>query len=207
MLGLRLLGKLVRNMDYSKIIEFFKQPQLVFVVAVTTGLIVFLPDRAVHKMGLAHSRNTYLPFIAIIFLVATVQFITQMSIKGYTWNKERNKKKEDLDNRLKLLKSLNVEECDTLKRFIEHKTITQRLDVDSGIVNSLLLKGIIYRATNRATSGFADHTYYGVVYSCDHNLQPWAWEYLNEHPELLARQEKNTSTPKELSSTRRQKRR
>jgi hypothetical protein len=184
-------------MDYSKIIDFLKQPQFVFVLAVTTGLIIFFPDSVVQKMGLYQSRSTFLPYISIIFLVSTVLFITQMSAKGFTWNKERRKKESDLRSRLKGLETLTKEERVILRRFIECQTMTQRLDVDSGIVNGLMLKGIIYRATERATSGFADQNYYGRVYGCDHNMQPWAWEYLIEHPHLLSIQEENANKAEE----------
>jgi hypothetical protein len=176
-------------MDYSKIIDFLKQPQFVFVLAVTTGLIIFLPDNIVQKMGLYQSRSTFLPYISIIFLVSTILFITQMSTKGFAWNKARRKRESDLRSRLKGLEALTKEERAILRGFIERQTMTQRLDVDSGIVNGLMLKDIIYRATERATSGFADHNYYGRAYGCDHNMQPWAWEYLNEHPHLLSVQE------------------
>jgi hypothetical protein len=185
-------------MDYSKIIDFLKQPQFVFVIAVTTGLIIFLPDSVVQKMGFYRSRSTYLPYIAVVFLVSAVLSITQASVKGFAWSKDRRKRQTDLRGRVKQLETLTKEERAILREFTERQTMTRRLDVDSGIVNGLMFKDIIYRATNRATSGFADYTYHGVVYTCDHNMQPWAWEYLNEHPEFLFDPE--GSTTKELSS-------
>lgn len=176
-------------MDYGKIIDFLRQPQFVFVIAVTAGLIVFLPDNVVQKMGLYQTRSTYLPYIAVVFLVSAILFVIQVGAKGFAWSKGWRKKQSDLRCRVKQLETLTKEERAILKRFMERQTMTQRLDVDSGIVNGLMFKDIIYRATNRATSGFADYTYHGVVYSCDHNMQSWAWEYLNEHPELLADRE------------------
>lgn len=173
-------------MDYGKIIDFFKQPQLVFVVAVTTGLIVFLPEAAARRMGFAPGREPYLPFISVLFIAASVQFATQMAMKGLAWNKGRRRKEAALREQAKLLQTLTAEERAILRNYVDGKTMTQRLNVDSGVVNGLVAKGVIYRATNRATSGFADRTYYGVVYGCDHNMQSWAWEYLNGHPELLA---------------------
>lgn len=176
-------------MDYSKIIDFLKQPQFVFVIAVTAGLIIFLPESVVQKMGLYQTRSTYSPYIAIVFLISAILFVIQGGAKSLAWSKAWRKNQSDLRRRVKQLETLTKEERAILKRFIERQTMTQRLDVDSGIVNGLMFKDIIYRAAVRATSGFADYTYHGVVYSCDHNMQSWAWEYLNEHPELLADRE------------------
>lgn len=183
-------------MDYSKIIDFLKidflkQPQFVFVLSVTTGLIIFLPDSVVQKMGLLQNRSTFLPYLSIIFLVSTVLFITQSSVKGFAWFRVRRKRESDFRNRLKNLETLTKEERDILRSFIERQTMTQRLDIDSGVVNGLMLKGILYRATNRATSGFADSNNHGRVFGCDHNVQAWAWEYLNKHPQLLSIPEGN----------------
>ena len=183
-------------MDYSKIIDFLKQPQFVFVLSVTTGFIIFLPDSVVQKMGLFQIRSTFLPYISIIFLISTALFTTQSSVKGFAWFRARRKKESDLRSRLKSLETLTREERDILRNFIERQSMTQRLNVDSGVINGLMMKGIIYRAADRATSGFADNNYYGRVYGCDHNMQAWAWEYLNKHPQLLSIPEGNAHKSK-----------
>lgn len=46
----------------------------------------------------------------------------------------------------------------------------------SGIVNELVVLGIIYRSSN-----FAD-----TVDEWSYNIQPWVWEYLHQHPELVS---------------------
>jgi len=51
-----------------------------------------------------------------------------------------------------------------------------------GRVGGLEAEGIIFRSSN-----------VGNIESWAYNLQPWAWDYLSAHPELLALEDANTA--------------
>jgi len=54
------------------------------------------------------------------------------------------------------------------------QTKTQYLDLENGVVRGLELDIVIYKASN-----------IGQINTWAYNIQPWAWDYLNEHPESL----------------------
>lgn len=77
--------------------------------------------------------------------------------------------------RKKRLHRLSAEEKQILRAYIERQTRSLNLDVMSGVVNGLEQETIIYRASSLG------HLMAGFAY----NIQPWAWDYLNEHRDLL----------------------
>ncbi|MDA0302086.1 MAG: super-infection exclusion protein B [Chloroflexi bacterium] len=55
------------------------------------------------------------------------------------------------------------------------KTRTQTLDMANGVVRSLEAAQVIARAASVSR---------GLTYF-DYNIQPWAWDFLRQYPELL----------------------
>jgi hypothetical protein len=78
----------------------------------------------------------------------------------------------------KRLHRLTIEEKQILRGYVEGQTRSMNLNVSSGIVNGLVGESIIYRASNLSNpmAGFMAFSY---------NIQPWAWDYLNKHRDLL----------------------
>jgi hypothetical protein len=70
---------------------------------------------------------------------------------------------------------LSEPEKRVLCQFLHNETTTRDLPISDGVVGGLVAKGILFHSSN-----FADH-HLGSA----HNVQPWAWEYLNSHPNLL----------------------
>ena len=79
---------------------------------------------------------------------------------------------------LRRLQSLTDEEIHILSAYIMRKTRTQYLSIQSGVVKGLVHDNIIYRSSNVGSLE------YGAM-AFAHNIQPWAWEYLNDHPEIV----------------------
>lgn len=173
-------------MDYSKILDFFKQPRLVLGVALSCGIVLFLPPSILQKSGLVSLRNNYLPFIGFAFILTTVYCVIHVSNLGVNWWLEKKRRREVTRLRQEHLAKLTEKEKEILWHFIKHGTKTQRLDMDSGVVNGLVKHAIIFPASNSART-----EWYGSVYYRDHNIATWAWDYLNEHKELLG----TTSNP------------
>lgn len=181
-------------MDLSKIIDFIKQPLLVFGMALSTGIILFLPSYVLQILGLIGLLNSLRPYFGILFIISTIYCLIYALSNVWDWIQARVKEKGKKQLQRKYLETLTEPEREILADFINYRTRTQRLDIDSGVVNGLVSKGIISRASTRATAGFMDRSYYDPVYSRDHNLSSWAWEYLNIHKELLNTELLNTKS-------------
>jgi hypothetical protein len=175
--------------NLAKIIDFVRQPRILFCVSLATGLIVFLPDQALQQMGLLQLRDAFRPYWGGIFIITSVIFVTEISLKVVALLSEKRKIKLIKQKQVEQLSSLTQEERELLNGFIRNKKKTRRLDVDSGVVFGLVNKSIIYLASSRATSAPFDYTYHGRVYTADYNIHDWAWDYLNQHQELLSQQE------------------
>ncbi|MBI3319988.1 MAG: superinfection exclusion B family protein [Candidatus Omnitrophica bacterium] len=63
-----------------------------------------------------------------------------------------------------------------MRRYVEGKTRTQYFQIEDGVIQGLVAVDVLYRSAQvgHLLSGFA------------YNIQPWAWEYLNRHPDLLS---------------------
>jgi hypothetical protein len=72
------------------------------------------------------------------------------------------------------LHDLTPAEKGILDRYIGGHTRTLNLDIGDGVVQGLVGVSVLYRASNVAR-----------LTTVAYNIQPWAWDYLREHPELL----------------------
>jgi hypothetical protein len=175
-------------MDFSKIIDSLSvltQPKLVYGVAITTGLLLFLPTPILQQLGLTSILSTIREYIGITFIGAFVLSAMHTTTQAYKWIQGKRQYQRTVNARHQLLSNLTLDEQKILNWYITHETKTQRLDVDSGIVNGLVAKKFLYRASERATSNPLETSYYGRVYTCDYNIQDWVWKYLNKHKDLF----------------------
>ena len=138
------------------------------------GLLLFSPVEIVKQLGLSGVVSEYRPSIGIGFLVTLALVIVNGSAAAwhfvYPWIAQaywiRIGKRR--------LNNLTPEEKEILSIYIEGQTRSQTLSVQSGTVSALQREHIILRGSPL-----------GTLYGFDYIIQPWAWEYLNEHPELL----------------------
>lgn len=153
------------------LLEFLKQPLYSVAFGVVTAFVLLSPNSIIDRFGLLKYRNEGKPYIGGFFLfcvgVALASGI-RAGIRQYDrYSFFRSGKKR--------LHRLTVEEKQILRAYIEGQTRSLHLNVTSGVVNGLEQETIIYRSSNlgHLMSGFA------------YNIQPWAWDYLNEHRDLL----------------------
>lgn len=78
------------------------------------------------------------------------------------------------------LQRLSAEEKAYLRGYILDNTKTQYFEVTDGVVQGLVAAKILYRSAS--ITGRYSKSYIPMI---AYNIQPWAWEYLNKHPELL----------------------
>lgn len=167
--------------DPTKIIlEWLKLPTqhlvtiFLFLVLVF-GVLIFASDGILDDLGLRDFRSDYRGLLGLGLIFSS----TALVVRFITWALEpftdALKERRSLKRRHQRLHDLTPRERTMLRPYINDQTRTQYLNPGSGIVSGLASVRIIYRASNM-----------GDYNSLPYNLQPWAWDYLNKHPELLA---------------------
>ena len=163
-------------MDFAKLIDWLKLPtQYFFVVLLFCGLVLgFLmiaPEDVLKALGLRDFRTEYRTWLGLglIFAAATLLIrggnsILQLVKRWLTLRRMKGR-----------LHNLTPEERAILVRYLMEQSRTQRLPADDGVVRGLVTAGVIDRSS-------------GInvwFYDADHNLQSWAWDYINKHPGLV----------------------
>jgi hypothetical protein len=163
--------------DLSKWVEWVKlAPRYLLAIALGTGVVLFGPANFTVALGLAALPLPVRIAFGIGFLGSTCLLVANwLADMSALAQKEWHRRRE-----LKLLclrlHNLTPEEQVIMRGYIAGNTRTQELSPEDGVVGGLALERVIYPATERGAT-FDDWAY---------NIQPWAWTYLTQHPELLA---------------------
>jgi hypothetical protein len=158
-----------------KILAFFKEPiRYIIGVGIVAAIVLFSPDSIINKLGLLKYRDEGKPYLGGALLLCIAIIIA--NVIGFGVRKYDNHR--FLRTGKKRLHRLTIEEKQILRGYIEGQTRSMDLSVTDGVVNGLVHERIIYRSSNLSNSmaGFLAFA---------HNIQPWAWDYLNEHRDLL----------------------
>lgn len=144
-----------------------------------TGLISFLPESTIRLLGLAAIKSSYGEYFGLAFIFSMASLLVA-AITGFwniflgIWLKEKARlyfyKKEAND--------LTEEEKEILRIFINGKTRSANLSLKNGTVLGLEKRMFIIRVGQLGTDA--------TSWTFPFNIQPWAWEYLNENPSLLS---------------------
>jgi len=161
---------------FGNLIDWFKlSPSRFFAITVITAVLLFAPPTFLETLGVSTFVSQYRPILGVICLISGVLFFVHPISQIATALSDIGTDKLAARTNRKWLRTLTKDEKAILCRYVTQGTQSQMLDPESGITNGLVAKGIIYRAANIGRLG------YGFAY----NIQPWAWDYLNDHPELL----------------------
>ena len=162
-------------MDLGKWLDWLKLPTKTLTgLCIVFGVLIFSTDVLLDKFGLKVIVDEYRAYLGVAFLatlalilvntVAAIwKFIYPWIVQGYNIKIGR-----------KRLQSLNPTEKQILSYYIHNQTRSQNLPIQNGTVNGLERELIIFRGSSL-----------GSMRGFDYIIQPWAWEYLNQHPELL----------------------
>ncbi len=161
------IGRLISFFDY-----FGKIPMtFLLTIVCALGLILFLPIEIAKVLAIDKFRDTYRIFLGPAFLITVLFLIARICILIKQWYFE----KRSLKQKQNILHKLTSEEKGYLVPYIKQGRNTVYVGIEDGIMNGLVAKGVIYRATSvgNIDEGFA------------FNLQSWAREYLENNPQLL----------------------
>ena len=145
----------------------------IFIVATTCWAIIAIPENIWQNVGLFSLWVQLKPWIFVTGLLFTIWF-TSGGLFDLSQNRLRKRNKQiKLEKQLLLTSRV---EREVLARFIQEDTTTIAFEMRDGIVNGLVYKDILYRASNLTNP---------MSFDLDTNIQPWVWNYLKKHPEFL----------------------
>lgn len=144
-------------------------------IAVTLGLVLFLPDPFAGYLGITEFRDTYRIWVGVLFLLAVAALLSNA-----LWLFGRSAKSRFSTWRLlraarRSLSSLTNEEKEILREFVMSGKASVTKEISGGAINLLANKQIVSRASTVSVIG----TKWNYV------LHPWARSYLEKNRHLL----------------------
>jgi hypothetical protein len=162
-------------MDLSKLLDWVKLPtKTIAALCIIFGILIFSNDFMLDKLGLRDLVFKYKPYLGGGFLIILVLLIVDLFSRIGALIRLRINKLLSYRKMKKRLQNLTLKEKLILGSFITCQTRDQSLSIQDGTVNGLTAEKIIVRASSC-----------GDFYIFDFLIHPWAWEYLNKHPELV----------------------
>ncbi|MBN9040507.1 MAG: superinfection exclusion B family protein [Rhizobiales bacterium] len=161
--------------DISAAVTALKLPtKIIFSVGTAAGVLLFANEHFLQILGLTQLVTEYRLYIGLSFVVAICIVVTTIlsSVVSFVWP-WINQALWVRQHR-RHLHNLTPEEKEILAFYVDNRTRSQSLPLQSGVVNALQNAKIIVRGSSM-----------GTIHGFDYIIQPWAWGYLNEHPELL----------------------
>jgi hypothetical protein len=154
-------------------------PRYLVAMCLATGILLFLPPQYTPdglRLQTKALNEQYGTWIVAAFLVSTALTLTAFTANAYAWLKPKITEHSGLRRGRQRLRKLTPPEKSILALYVAQNTRTQYLTMTDGVAAGLEHQHIIYRATHLSQSAYLAFAY---------NLQPWAWDYLTAHPDLL----------------------
>lgn len=162
------------------ILDFRKLPPwFLGALAAASGLALIVSGPVATALGLSGAKPEHRFWLGLTLVFSCSALLLRAG--GTLWQvlAKRARKCRDLRAYRVALTTLSRQEKEVLRRYLDSGSKTQLLSYTGGIASSLEAAGIIYRASNISVRGVPGTPF-------PYNLQPWAWDYLNAHPEALA---------------------
>ncbi len=150
-------------------------PKHLLPIFLSSGFLLFSPKQYLELLGLEGFINQYRPWIGLIFILSFALLVSHITIQVWSWVNKKYLSRKRLNASKNRLRNLTPDEKKILQRYILKQTKTQSLDIRDGAVNGLVNENILYRSSN-----------VGMMTIFDHNIQPWAWEFLNKNKDLIS---------------------
>jgi hypothetical protein len=167
---------------FTKILDVLKlsaTPALA--VAFASGFLLFGDDSLTAALGMTDVITSIRPWIGGGFVVSVTLLFAFVATAFGRWTTTRWTWAASARNLKKRLHSLAPDEQDVLARFLLERRKCLTFDAKDGLAQGLASAGVLFRSSNLgdAIDGF------------DFSIQPWAWTYLNAHPEIVIKDPAN----------------
>jgi hypothetical protein len=163
-------------MDWGKLLDWIKlPPKLLFALAAICGVLVFASESLLEALGLSSIVETLRGWIGFGFVAFSALLLAHFG--AWLVGAVKPLVKERLFIRLhrKRLHQLDDAEKKLLAEFIAQNRRTLRCDIKDGTVTVLTREHILAPAAQVGD----------LIDGMAHAVQPWAWEYLCAHRDLL----------------------
>jgi hypothetical protein len=156
-------------------------PRVALPTAIVALVLMFAPTKWLLPFGLDSVRDSWRVELGLALLVAMAVLVAHAAFAlggpiGRTL-KARSQSaiaSRHLDGLKEILHSLTPDEKAVLLPYLKEKKTSVPFDVGDGVVGGLAARDILFRSAS-----------IGDGFNFPFNLQPWAREYLEAHPELL----------------------
>jgi hypothetical protein len=154
--------------DYFK--EVAKSTKFQISATVSFGTALFLTWFGEHQVTKI--------LLTILFLFPASMFVTSLIEKAFFWTRQKIRRKHQWN-------ALTPEEIEFVSYYINNNTKTRYVVIyngtyqDSGIINPLIRKGILYRASN--TSEFRGESWMSAEQHFPFNIHDNAFEFFQRH--------------------------
>jgi hypothetical protein len=145
-------------------------------IAIAAGMLLFSPSTFTEALGVARFVIGYRMWIGVVFLASTAVLLSRTGGGLFEFTRNRVRQNRTLKMWQRRLHELTSEEKRVLASYVLKGTRTQYFQLQDGVIQGLVAEKIIMRAST------VGDLLTGIAY----NIQPWAWEYLKEHPRLLS---------------------
>lgn len=168
--------KLLEKINFS--------PRYLVPVAFVTGFALFSSPTILDIFGIASLVSQYRAYLGAAFLISVAIITVHWSVQLYSIVEKRIASAKSVKSLQDRLHNLTEYEKRILRYYLKYQTKTAYLPLHDGVINGLILDGVVFRVTN-----------VGNPNNWAHNIQPWAWDYLNKTPHLLASASGNNDVP------------
>jgi hypothetical protein len=144
-------------------------------IAFAGGVLLFGGDALVATLGLTEVLNGIRAWVGVVFLLSITLLVAHAATAFGRWIRKRWTWIANERNLQRRLHRLAPDEQDVLARFLLERRKCLTFDPKDGLSQGLVAATILFRS-----SSLGD-----MVDGFDFSIQPWAWDYLNKHPELV----------------------
>jgi Super-infection exclusion protein B len=161
----------------GKVLDWVKSPRQSAIVFVASLALLFLPPHLRETLGL-QAFERYRGWVALAAAVSGAALLVESINHGFSYLKTKSREKGIRKRGEEYLRTLSAEERGIMVLYCGSPSDTQYLHSTDGNVGSLLRKRLIYSGSR--LGHLTDRGPRGA-----YNIQPWAREYINSHPEIL----------------------
>jgi len=146
-------------------------PFLTIFFALFLGAVKFIPQDWANALSIVPTRAIYASWIGLGFLAFVIMNFLHLG----AWLRKKGQGRATRVRRENRISNLTRAEKIILGQFLDSRNRTANLSPFDGVVLGLVEATILWGPLVSAAPGYVS----------PFNLQNWAWDYLNKHPEVL----------------------
>jgi hypothetical protein len=153
-----------------------------FVFGGGAAVCLFTSDAFLARLGLLGFRDAQRQWIGVTFLVCSFYLVGHSAAWGWKQGAEARAVRKAKRKAIERLHKLTGDESAVLSLFLMLGARTTKFQLGDEAVTALEEAGILYKP-QQILFGYGRRG--GVHAEVTFSMVEWAWEYLNEHPELV----------------------